>query len=90
MPHPLNSGRVWLPEEEKAVYANSGSVRESRPDSGLDFHVKVLETFQVVPSLLGGGTRGGGGLEGPEQGRYKATCKRELKPPWCEAVPGDT
>jgi len=28
-------------------------IRQPRPDSGLGFQVKVLETFQVVPSLLG-------------------------------------
>ena len=30
-------------------------IRQSRPDSGLGFHVKVLQTFQVVPSSFGGG-----------------------------------
>ena len=30
--------------------------RQSRPDSGLGFQVKVLKTFQVVPSSLGSGT----------------------------------
>ena len=29
--------------------------RQSRPDSGLSFFVKVLKTFQVVPSALGSG-----------------------------------
>ena len=28
-------------------------ISQSRPDSGLSFQVKVLKTFQVVPSLLG-------------------------------------
>ena len=32
--------------------ANSAHTRESRPDSGLCFHVKAVKTFQVVPSLL--------------------------------------
>jgi hypothetical protein len=29
--------------------ANMAQIRQSRPDSGLGFNVKVLETFQVVP-----------------------------------------
>ena len=29
--------------------------RQSRPDSGLGFHVKVLKTFKAVPSSLGSG-----------------------------------
>jgi hypothetical protein len=28
-------------------------IRQSRPDSGLGFQVKVLKIFQVVPSSLG-------------------------------------
>ena len=32
---------------------NMARVRQSRPDSGLGFQVKVLETFQVVSSSLG-------------------------------------
>jgi hypothetical protein len=30
-------------------------MRQSGLDSGLDFHVEVLKTFQVGPSLLGSG-----------------------------------
>jgi len=30
-------------------------IRQSRPDSGLVFQVKVLETFEGVASLLGSG-----------------------------------
>ena len=30
-------------------------VRQSRPDYGLGFQVKVLKPFQVVPSSLGSG-----------------------------------
>jgi hypothetical protein len=33
--------------------ANLAHIRQSRPDSGLGFQVKVLQTFQVVPSSLG-------------------------------------
>ena len=33
--------------------ANSAHIRQSRPDSGLDLHLKVLKTFQVVPFSLG-------------------------------------
>jgi len=29
-------------------------MRQSRPDSGRGFQVKLLKTFQVVPSSLGG------------------------------------
>ena len=37
-------------------------VRQSRPDSGLGFQVKAIESFQVVPFSLGSeqGVRGGG------------------------------
>ena len=35
-------------------------VRQSRPDSGLGFQVKVPKTFQVVPSSLGAIARAGG------------------------------
>ena len=31
-----------------------------KTNSGLDFQVKVLDTFQVVPSSLGGGTENKG------------------------------
>jgi len=37
--------------------ANSAHIRQSRPESGLGFQVSVVETFQVVPSSLGGGAR---------------------------------
>jgi len=30
-------------------------MRQSRPDAGLDFQVKVSKTFEVVPSLLRSG-----------------------------------
>jgi len=33
------------------------SIRQSRPDSGLDFQIKVLRTFEVVPSSLGSGVK---------------------------------
>ena len=35
--------------------ANSAHVRQSRPDSGLGFQVKVFKLFQGVPSSLGSG-----------------------------------
>jgi len=58
--------------------ANMAHVRRSRPDSGLDFLVKVLATFQVVPSSLESGRRvpapQGRTLYGPEQAR---PCERE-------------
>jgi len=37
--------------------ANMAHARQSRPDSGVGVQVKGLETFQVVPSLLGSGTK---------------------------------
>jgi len=37
------------------VQANMAHMRQSRPDFGFDFQVKVLTTVQVVPSLLGSG-----------------------------------
>ena len=35
--------------------ANLANTRQSRPDADLDFQLKVLQTFQVVPALLGSG-----------------------------------
>jgi len=35
--------------------ANMAHIRQSRPDSVLDIQVKVLKTFEVVPSSLGSG-----------------------------------
>jgi len=35
--------------------ANMAHVRQSRPDSGIGFQVKVPEMFQVVPCSLGSG-----------------------------------
>ena len=35
--------------------ANMAHVRQSRPDPGLGFQVKVVSTFEVVPSSLGSG-----------------------------------
>ena len=43
---------------------NSAHARQSRPDSGLGFQVKVLTTFVVVPSSLGSGRRGSGSEAG--------------------------
>ena len=39
-----------------SLQANMARIRESRPDSGPVFQVKVLTTFQVVPSSLGSGS----------------------------------
>ena len=33
--------------------ANIAHIGQSRPDSGLDFQIKVLDTFEVVPPTLG-------------------------------------
>ena len=35
--------------------ANMAHTRQSRPDSGLGFQVKLVKPYQVVPSLLGSG-----------------------------------
>ena len=83
--------------------ADTAHARQSRPDSGLGFQVKVVEIFEGVPS-----SRGSGGEKeskrAPNEGqvhwancfgrpiprkvsRCKATWKREFKPPWREAGP---
>ena len=55
--------------------ANKAHIRQSEPDCGIDFQVKVLKTFQVVPSPL---ARGGlvatqrvrtGSWTGPPRGK---------------------
>ena len=40
-------------------YANSAHMRQPRPDSGLDFQVKVSQPFQGVPFSLGSDQPGG-------------------------------
>ena len=42
--------------KEAEEVCNMAYIRQSRPDSGLGFQVKVLEIFQVVSSSLGNGT----------------------------------
>ena len=37
--------------------ANSAHIKQSKPDYGLDFQVKVLETSKSVSSLLRSGCR---------------------------------
>jgi len=43
---------IWFGCAYREIMAH---IRQSRPDSGLGFHVKVVETFNVVPSSLGSG-----------------------------------
>ena len=38
--------------------ANVAHIKQSRPDSGLGVQVKVVKTFQVVPTSLGSGADG--------------------------------
>ena len=49
--------------------------RPSRPDSGLGFQVKVLETFQIAPSSLESGPEAIRPLSG-ENGTYKTAEAR--------------
>ena len=71
-------GRVQNPELVRCP-ANMAQIRQSRPDSGLDFQVEVLKTFCVVPSWPGSGTenapsvndKGGGRAGGPELRRLR-------------------
>ena len=46
--------RFWLWQDSQGQIL--ALVRQSKPDSGLGCQVKVLETFEVVPSSLGSGT----------------------------------
>jgi len=51
---------VWTFFDWATVYAdrsraNMAHARQSRPDYGLGFQVKVFQTFQVDPSLLESG-----------------------------------
>ena len=48
-------------------------IRQSRPDSGLCFQVKVLKIFQVAPFLLGGGREGDYDAIRPQ---VQAHCRR--------------
>ena len=43
--------RTWKSSAE--CRANMAHIRQSRPDSGFGFHIRVLQTFQGVPLLLG-------------------------------------
>ena len=49
------TARFWHISDSHAQIM--AQIRQSRPDSGLGFQVKVLETFQDVPSSLGNGER---------------------------------
>ena len=66
-----------------------GQIRQSRPDYGLGFQVKVLQPFQVVPFSLGSKEQYSGraarGRGGGARARPLAT-RRELcrgNPEWC-------
>ena len=50
-------------------------IRQSRPDSGLGFQVRVLKTLQDVPSLLGSGCGVCGRVHGSSPGhRRRCPC----------------
>ena len=51
-------------------------IRQSRPDPGLHFQVKVLETFQVVPSFLESGEKRDPRVFNSAGECYKATVER--------------
>ena len=40
---------------EGRCHVKMAHVRQSRPDFGLGFRVKILQTFRAVPSSLGSG-----------------------------------
>ena len=63
---------------------NMAYARQSRSNSGLGFQVKVLHTFQVVPSWLGGGhpTRSFGALALLHNLEYKTRQPRTLRTWW--------
>ena len=46
---------------------NMAYVRQSRPDSGLGIQLKVIETSQGAPSLLGTGHQRLAGLDQPRE-----------------------
>ena len=50
-------------------------IRLSRPASVLDFQVNALKTFQVDPSWLGSGRRGGGRGGTAERGQWPAAAR---------------
>ena len=72
------------------VYPCMAYIRQSRPDSGLGFHVEVPKTFQVVPPSLGnrekliiclrlgagGRGEGQGDVQELPQGTYKPVTAR--------------
>jgi len=53
LPHNPNPSAVTL--FFQPLSSEYGTNQKSRPYSGLGFQIKVLESFQVVPSSLGGG-----------------------------------
>ena len=72
--------------EREAAMAH---LRQSRPDSGFNFHIKVLENCEVVPFWLDKGPDdpsvsglppelGGEGRDPDLEGRYAATWKRVI------------
>jgi len=53
------SWKCWYRFVRTRCRANMAHVRQSRPDSGLGFQVKVLKPFKVVPFSLGSGDHNG-------------------------------
>ena len=56
-PFPGSLPRSVTPISTHRCQANMAQIRQTRPDSGLGFQVKVLKTFEVVPPSLGSGTQ---------------------------------
>ena len=52
-------------------------IRQSRPDSGLGFHVKARTTFQLVPSSLGSGRECIRGILEREGGRERESAREK-------------
>ena len=71
--------RVWIWDSGQ----NMAHPRQSRPDSGLGFQIKVLKTFKVVPYSLGSGTGGETyrGRGGRASSRRTSRASRGCTPP---------
>jgi len=50
-------------------------IRQSRPDCGLGFHVKVLKTFQAVPVSPGSGEERSRKTEKKEEDKYTEAAR---------------
>ena len=72
----IGTGGAWAPlASQGRCRANMAHIRQSRPDSGLGFHIEVLKIFSVVLSSRGSGLRKHPDTPGPFQSPLGAATR---------------